>query len=159
MEIWKDVAGFDGFYQISNMGRVKSVNGIRSLSYTRDGYAKVRLLHDGKDKTYKVHRLVAEAFIPNTDNKETVNHKDGDKTNNKVENLEWADRSEQMLHAYILGLKKPVKTNRKLTPEQVEEIRRTYKRQSKEYGTVALGRKYGVHDSVIGKVVRGVSYV
>lgn len=71
-----------------------------------DGYPTVKLTYFGKKKTVKVHRLVAEAFIPNIDNKETVNHIDGNKRNNHVSNLEWADRSEQLYHAYGLGLKK-----------------------------------------------------
>ena len=71
-----------------------------------DGYPTVKLTYFGKKKTVKVHRLVAEAFIPNIDNKETVNHIDANKRNNHVSNLEWADRSEQLYHAYAMGLKK-----------------------------------------------------
>lgn len=154
-EIWKSI---DGFYEVSNLGRVKSPNGIRKLSLTPDGYQRIRLIHNGVDKTVRVHRLVAEAFIPNPENKETVNHKDGNKLNNCVDNLEWMDRHEQLQHAYDNGLKKPVHTNRKLTKEQVEEIKRLYVPQSKEFGTVALGRKYGVTNRVIGNIIRGLSY-
>ena len=161
-EIWKDVDGFNGFYQVSNLGRVKSVNKIRKLHKTQDGYYKVRLQHGDVDKTCRVHRLVAEAFIPNLHNKETVNHIDGNKENNHVTNLEWNDRHEQLQHAYDLNLKKADKgssnCNAALTDEQVREIRKVYVRQSKEFGTVALGRKYGVSDRVIGLVVRGLSY-
>lgn len=171
-ETWRDIDGFDGFYQVSDQGRVRSVGGqcgtvkrkecIRSVSLTRDGYEKVRLIHQGKDKTMRVHRLVAEAFIPNPDNKSTVNHIDGDKRNNKVSNLEWADKSEQMEHAYKLGLKESRmgshNSNAKLTDEQVREIRSSYIPQSREYGTVALSKKYGVTNRVIGLVVRGEAY-
>lgn len=79
-----------------------------------DGYPQVKLTHAGKKITTRVHRLVAESFIPNPDNKETVNHIDGNKQNNDHSNLEWADRSEQMIHAYDIGLKKPTAVNRSL---------------------------------------------
>lgn len=170
-EEWKAIEGFEGAYMISTTGKVLSLPrpgtkhrepALRALSLNHDGYVKVRLLANGKDVTARVHRLVAEAFIPNPENKETVNHKDGNKENNSVENLEWADRHEQMYHAYNRGLKKPMagvrNYNAKLTAEQVEAIRKEYVRQSKEHGTVALGRKYGVNNATIGLVVRGVSY-
>lgn len=172
IEEWKDIEGFEGFYKISNLGNVMSMGGwcgtskrnqmIRSTSLTKDGYVKVRLMRNGKDRTSRIHRLVAEAFIPNPENKKTVNHIDGVKTNNNVVNLEWADRSEQMHHAYKLGLKTAMigstNTQAKLTDEQVREIRKTYVRQSKEFGTVALGKKYGVTNRVIGLVVSGKAY-
>lgn len=166
-EVWKDIRGFEGAYVISNTGKVLSIPRrgtkhriptLRSLSLNHDGYVKVRLIYNGRDETCRVHRLVAEAFIPNPENKETVNHIDGNKQNNNVENLEWADRREQMLHAYKNNLKLPVHTNRKLTDEQAEAIRKEYKRQSKEYGTVALAKKYGVSNSAIGMIVRGIHY-
>ena len=170
-EIWKDIKGFEGAYMISNTGKVLSlprggtqvqIPTLRSLSLTHDGYVRVRLLYGKKDVTCRVHRLVAEAFIPNPDGKETVNHIDGNKENNNVDNLEWADRHEQMQHAYKKKLKKPMKGSNnpwsKLTPEQVEAIRKEYVPRSREYGTVALGRKYGVNNATIGLIVRGVSY-
>ena len=171
-EIWKAIPGYDGYYQVSNMGRVRSMGGwcgtakrrpaLRAISLTRDGYEKVRLNHGGLDKTCRIHRLVAEAFVPNPDGKTTVNHIDGNKRNNCADNLEWADRHEQLAHAYFHSLKKPasgsLNGNAKLTAEQVREIRRDYVRQSKEYGTVALARKYGVTNRVIGLVVRGLAY-
>lgn len=171
-EIWKDIEGYDGFYQVSNEGRIKSTGGtcgtcerkekIRTPSITKDGYVKVRLLRSGKDKTERVHRLVAAAFVPNPDGKDTVNHIDGNKTNNRSENLEWVDRSEQMLHAYKIGLKRSRtgvnNSNAKLTDKQVEEIRSLYVPQSTEFGTVALGKKYGVTNRVIGLIVKGLAY-
>ena len=110
----------------------------------------------------RVHRLVAEAFIPNPENKDTVNHIDGNKQNNIVSNLEWVNRTEQMIHAYNLGLKTSrigsKNSNAKLTDEQVREIRKLYVPQSKEFGTVALGKKYGVTNRVIGLIVNGKAY-
>lgn len=171
-ERWKEIEGFYGYYLISDFGRIKSIGGwcgsakrkekIRSTSLTKDGYIKVRLNKKDKDKTVRVHRLVAEAFIPNLENKDTVNHKDGNKQNNHFSNLEWSDRSEQMYHAYDLQLKKPQigieNKNSKLTSDDIKEIRKLYVRQSKEYGTVALAKKYGVTDSVIGLIIRNKSY-
>jgi len=171
-EEWKDIEGYEGFYQISNLGQVKSRGGwcgtakrkekIRSTSLTRDGYVKVRLLYQGKDKTMRVHRLVAEAFVFNPENKDTVNHIDGNKQNNIVSNLEWLDRTEQMFHAYKLGLKTSrvgsQNTNAKLADEQVREIRKSYVPYSKECGTVALAEKYGVTNRVIGLIVKNKAY-
>lgn len=103
-EEWKDINGFEGYYQISNFGRVKSVervvkkkNGIlmkvseriRVLSQTTDDYSYVVLAKHGKNKTFLVHRLVAETFIKNPNNLPCVNHKDENKQNDCVDNLEW----------------------------------------------------------------------
>ena len=93
MEQWRDIEGFDGLYQVSNQGRVKSLKygkekilkGVKSCN----GYLTVGLCKDGKEVRKYIHRLVAEAFLPNPQNLPQVNHKDEDKTNNCVENLEW----------------------------------------------------------------------
>lgn len=116
-EIWKDVVGYEGLYQVSNLGRVKSYahivrcrNGIRIqpskvLSNCFDGkYFHVTLFRNNKRNICLVHRLVAVAFIPNPNNKKTINHIDGVKTNNKVDNLEWNTYSENIKHAFRLGL-------------------------------------------------------
>lgn len=97
-EVWKDVAGYEGYYKVSNLGRVRSLSGwvrnnpygILSPSSTRKGYLSVGLTKDGTClKTVRVHRLVALAFLPNPDNLPQINHKDEDKTNNRADNLEW----------------------------------------------------------------------
>lgn len=94
-EIWKDIIGYEGLYQVSDLGRVKSFyNGDeRVLLVNKDnkGYLKVGLWKDSKMKTCKVHRLVAQAFLPNPDGLPCVNHKDECKTNNIVSNLEYCD--------------------------------------------------------------------
>lgn len=96
MEDWKDIQGFDG-YQVSNEGRVKSLKfgkeRILKSWKVENGYLIVRLYKDGKRVWKLVHRLVAEAFIPNPQNLPEVNHKDENKSSNIVENLEWCDRS------------------------------------------------------------------
>ena len=107
---------------------------------------------------YLVHQLVGQAFLENPEGYTELNHKDEDKSNNRVDNLEWLDRHEQLKHAYKLGLKEKVKARRKLTDEQVREIRTTYKCQSTEYGTVALAKKYGVTNCAIGFILRGITY-
>ena len=100
MEVWKDVVGYEGLYQVSNLGRVKSLprngthtNKEKEMTVRADpkGYMRLCLCKDGKGKNVKVHRLVAEAFIPNPANLPQVNHKDEDKRNNCVWNLEWCD--------------------------------------------------------------------
>lgn len=102
IEIWRDIKDYEGLYQVSNWGRVKSLgNGnsknskvrILKTSKNKCGYLYVVLCKDGKVKTYKVHRLVAEAFIPNPLNLPQVNHKSENKQDNRVENLEWISAS------------------------------------------------------------------
>lgn len=168
-EVWKPIKGYEGLYEVSNYGKVKTLRKMSGTCYRKehelslnrlsvDGYVRIALRKNDKSWETKLHRLVAEAFIPNPLNKKTVNHIDGNKLNNRADNLEWADRHEQLAHAYRLGLKKPVHTNRKLSDEAVRYIRKKYKRQSTEFGTVALSKKFGVSNCVIGLIVRGKAY-
>ena len=118
-EEWRDVVGWEGFYQVSNLGRVKSLS--RSIVYkdgreytypskiiknqkVSTGYRSVMFYGVNGKKQYYVHRLVAETFIPNPKNLGDVNHKDGCKTNNIILNLEWCSRSDNQKHAYKNGL-------------------------------------------------------
>ena len=97
IEQWKPVKGFEGLYEISNLGRVKSLKygkeRIMKPGKNGNGYFQVALRRDGKEKRLLVHRLVAEAFIPNPEGFNQINHKDEVKINNCVENIEWASRS------------------------------------------------------------------
>ena len=108
MEIFKDVCGYEGFYQISSLGRLKRVVGSRKPitkgSLTQKGYLSYKLYKDNVKKTRVSHRLVAKAFIPNPQNLPQVNHKDGDKLNNTVDNLEWCTNYQNMSHAIKNGL-------------------------------------------------------
>lgn len=102
MEIWKDIKGFRELYQISNLGRIrrKDTRKVLKLLTLSKGYRGIRLYENTKvAKTKKIHRLVAEYFIPNPLNLEQVNHKDGNKNNNKVDNLEWCSNDYNMNHA------------------------------------------------------------
>lgn len=95
-------------YSISSTGRIINVNGKeKAKQIDKHGYEKVDLYSNSQRITKRVHRLVAEAFIPNPDSKPDINHKDGNKLNNSVSNLEWVTKSENMLHAYQAGLNKP----------------------------------------------------
>ena len=110
-EEWCDIEGYEGLYQISSLGRVKSLarhgrgDHILSQCINPYGYPTVSLLKEGKLSTRPVHRLVAIAFIPNQMGKPEVNHIDGNKTNAKVGNLEWITKSENAAHACKLGLR------------------------------------------------------
>lgn len=114
-EIWKDIVGYEGLYQVSNLGRVKSLpktdrfgrlypEKMKAQVNNGSGYLVVNLKHNGKQQMRTVHRLVAEAFIDNPLNCSDINHMDGNKQNNKVDNLEFCTRSFNMLHAVKLGL-------------------------------------------------------
>ena len=107
-EEWKDVCGYEGAYQISSLGNVRNSRTMYLLkpSKTNSGYYEVKLYDKNKSKSvhFRVHRLVATAFIDNPECKRTVNHIDGDKSNNTVSNLEWATHKENLRHAHDTGL-------------------------------------------------------
>lgn len=113
-EIWKDIQGYEGYYQVSNLGRVKSfprrgthINKIHILkpSKNRKGYYQVVLSKNSEYQSKKIHRLVAKAFLENPNNYQQVNHIDGNKENNRVDNLEWCTNEYNMKHAWKLGLR------------------------------------------------------
>lgn len=106
-EIWKDIKGYEGLYQVSNFGNVKSLKCdiILKPNLTRKGYLITSLCKNKIRKAYSIHRLVAKSFIPNIENKPQVNHIDGNKQNNKVTNLEWVTNSENMKHAFLTNLR------------------------------------------------------
>lgn len=156
-EEWRDVKEYEGLYQVSNFGRVKSLS--RKIKYpnghihpysekilkeyvTPNGYPSVALGKDGKNTRVSVHRLVANAFIDNPDNLPQINHKDGNKQNNNIENLEWITVSNNILHAiYVLK-------NRTRPVECIET--------GKRYISIKEAAKSaGVDPSYLAKVAKG----
>lgn len=105
-EDWKVVSGFNNKYYVSNFGRVWSDASCRILTIftTNIGYSRVNLTINGKCNAHLLHRLVAKAFLPNLHNKSEVNHKDGNKSNNNINNLEWVTSSENKIHARDIGV-------------------------------------------------------
>lgn len=109
-EIWKPIAGYDNRYEVSSFGRVKRNDGkILFTAPNSCGYPSVKLRHNGGRKTLTVHRLVAEQFLPNPEALPQINHIDGNKLNNRVDNLEWCTASQNIFHAYRHGLKEKTK--------------------------------------------------
>lgn len=161
MEVWKF---FTADYQISDLGNVKSFKRGRERLLTpmvvADGYVQVQLRINGKSKKFLVHRLVAIAFVPNPENKPYVNHINGDKHDNRAENLEWCTQTENIRHAVLSGLIKQGADSADaiLSTEQAEWIRNVYVPRDSEFGQSALARKFGVSKDVIQRVVHGFRY-
>lgn len=134
MEEWADIKGFEGMYQVSTEGRVRSVDRVTEMvrygisyemrhkgrvlktSVNKCGYERVQLTKDSRPYNFTIHRLVATAFIPNKENLPEINHIDGNKRNNNVDNLEWCTKSHNIQHAFKNGLidKNNMTFNRKL---------------------------------------------
>ncbi len=178
-ELWKDIFGYEGYYQISTHGRVRSLprkiqrlhKGKMLLQPLRERimqslpknsgkyrYPTVCLRKNGKSKWMYVHRLVAESFIPNPEGKEDVNHIDRDVTNSRLENLEWATTSENLKHSAANGVifnPNPRKGSQvpyaKLTEAIVIEIRGQY--ASGKYTQRQLAAIHGVTQPLIGYIV------
>ena len=146
-EIWKDIEGYTGLYQVSSWGRVKNSRTGRVLKAgkTKKGYLQLCLCKNGIRKFYSVHRLVAQAFIPNPQNKPEVNHIDEDKENNYFENLEWVTRSENMNHGTVILRASKTKS----IPIICVETNIEY------YGIRECARQMGLQQSTIGKVLKG----
>ncbi len=169
IEVWKDIEGQEGVYQVSNKGRIKSFT--RRVPFIRlgkpqtfivkgqimtpiidpHGYQRIMF----KRRGYFIHRLVAQAFTPNPKNKPWINHKDFNPLNNHIENLEWVTAQENTNHMIKGGRFNKV---RKFTNEQILEIRRLYKKGVRGSGSLALSKKYGCNDKTIYKIVTWQTY-
>ena len=161
MESWKKIKEYDN-YLISDQGRVFNFKYNRFLKPGKDryGYFQVILCKNGVRKFYIIHRLVALAFIPNPENKRTVNHIDGIKMNNLVSNLEWNTQSENVQHSYDNGLKDAKGTKNgmaKLTESQVLEIRKLY--ATGDYYQKDLAKIFGVTQMLISYIVNRKNWV
>ena len=173
-EHWKPIIGFEGLYEISDLGRVKSLSRyvkskanskmkiperILKTGKNKCGYALVVLMKNNKRHNKLVHRLVAKAFINNPENYAVVNHIDGNKHNNSLENLEWCTSKENIHHAMRIGLRNDKGENNwghKLSNEQVIYIRNLYK--TKQYTEKQIAEQYNVHEETIGKIIRGITW-
>jgi len=155
-EIWKDILNYNGIYQISNIGRVKSYknNKITILkNYTNNkGYPEVNLKYNSKKKHLMIHRLIAIYFIDNPENLPEVNHKDGNKLNYKINNLEWCTHAENIQHAYDTGLQKlqlgEKNSSAKLTEQQVLDIRKI----DKSISSAIIAKQYNMGKTAIKSI-------
>ncbi len=172
-EIWKDIEGYEGLYQVSNLGRVKSLNYKRTgkekiLIYRKhkNGYIYIGLCKDGIVKSFRVHRLVAKTFISNPNNYEEVNHKDEDKSNNCVENLEWCNPKYNANYGNRNEkVRKKLKDYKRTREHQEKMIESSKKVHCKKIICITTGetfdsirdagRKMKIHNSSITQCCRG----
>jgi len=96
-EIWKDVVGYEGLYEVSNLGNIKGAKGLMKWQLDRGGYPYISLRKDGRKKTWSIHRIVATAFIPNPENLPAVRHLDDCRTNYRADNLCWGTHKQNMM--------------------------------------------------------------
>ena len=163
-EKWKYIRGYKKKYQISNYGRVKSYYRkppiIMKLSSRNSvGYIQVSLSLDGERRTHLVHRLVLSHFNREPEVGEETNHKDGNKENNFIDNLEWTDRKSNVNHSLQKGLSSNIgetHSKAKLSKSDVEEIKNLY--PTGDYTQKELGDKFGVHQATIADILHGRSW-
>lgn len=157
-EVWKDIKDYEGIYQVSNFGNVKSLGNsfsrkerLLKLSHQSKGYLTVVLQKNATRKMVLTHRLVAEHFIDNTESKPQVNHINGDKTDNIVENLEWVSHRENLDHAIKNNLTLKGEENRNSKLKDVDVIK-IYSLLQKGTTTKELSESYNVSYSTIDSI-------
>ena len=159
-EIWVDVKGYEGLYKISNKGRVLGIkqNKIKKFCKLNSGYYAVGLSKNSKSKTFSVHRLVLENFTNSNTWKEQVNHKDLNKLNNNLHNLEWCTRSQNNKHSYDFGERKRIYGSKigssKLNELDIPLIRSMNKTLSMR----EIGRRFNVSHKCISAIIKKESW-
>ena len=156
VEKWKDIPGYEGLYQASNLGKIRNEKTRNILSGgIKRGYKEVILIKDNKRKYKLVHRLIALTYIPNNSNKPQVNHKDGNKLNNNVDNLEWCTRSENMKHAYRTGLETPLYAKNNPRAKKIKQYDLNNKLIKEYYGIKEASRINNLNPRDISKCCQG----
>ena len=158
MAEWKK---YNEYIEVSSDGNVKSHGKLIKGESCTNGYIRIHVSHNGITQKHLLHRIVAQAFIPNPHNLPVVNHIDGNKHNNAVENLEWCTYGENLKHAYRNNLRSAVGENNnasKLTTEKVNYIRNNYIKGSREFGFAALARKFGVNAKTVENAYKGMTW-
>lgn len=166
----KSIKGYENLYAVDSEGNVYSLvtnnsrrKGRLKPSENGCGYLRVQLYKNKKAKKFYIHRLVAEHFLENPMNYKVVNHKDGNKYNNSVENLEWCTQKQNIEHSWRLGLQKGIGENHgmaKLKLEEVKEIRNSFKTNQSsiiEFSRI-MAKKYNVATSTIAGIIYGLSW-
>lgn len=155
-EVWKDIKEYEGLYQVSNTGEIKSLinNLIKKHKNDKDGYCLITLHCNGERKGYSIHRLVANAFIENLNNKPQLNHKDGNKRNNNVSNLEWCTAKENTHHAIKTGLMKNILSQ---PPRKVIQLGKDGNMISSYTSIKEAENKLGLSCGNICKVCKGIN--
>lgn len=171
MEVWKSVVGYEGLYEVSDLGRVKTLKRsytstfgtvnlkekIRVLSLLPNGYLQLTLHKNGSKTHFLAHRLVALSFIPNPENKPCVNHKNGIRNDNRIENLEWVTSKENIHHAINFGNQNNVGENHpmvKLNESQVFDI----KYNLGHLPNMEVAKKFNVSRDIIWRIRRGLNW-
>jgi hypothetical protein len=159
-EIWKDIPKYFGKFQVSNMGRVRHRDkGILKQHFQTRGYKIVSLRFGKQTRTKTVHRLVAEAFIDNPENKAQTNHINGKKTDNRVVNLEWCTAHENMRHASKMGLLNRKSYNKNVSVLSVNEVLQVRSIYDQGWFTVKeISHAYNVTPPAIYKIINRQSY-
>lgn len=156
-EIWKDIIGYEGYYQISNLGNIKRFRKYKSNilkpRINKRGYVQITLCKNSCTKTFRLHRLIAESFIDNPQKKLQVNHINGIRHDNRLENLEWVTQNENMKHAFNNKLAIPLigehQPNSKLKEKEVLEIKQ---RLLFKESIISIANTYNVSKSTIGSI-------